>query len=173
MLLGLTPCRPPAPAGILPQSGPGHGQTKANTNTKGPPSSHALGPSHAAPPISRAHLAAFRSTPRALCCKRRPHSAKRARPQVAFTTAILALLTGPRFSAAKSRHCTASRRCACTVSRGEGARLEIILSKEVDRWFEAVGQLYLWLPSEFCFRQRNIWPALFGVVLRQHHVDQL
>jgi hypothetical protein len=44
-------------------------------------------------------------------------------------------------------------------------RLEIILSKEVDRRFEALGQLYLWLPSEFCFRQRNIWPALFGVVL--------
>ena len=44
--------------------------------------------------------------------------------------------------------------------------LETILSKEVDRWFEAVGQIYLWLPSELCFRQRNIWLALFGVILR-------
>ena len=43
--------------------------------------------------------------------------------------------------------------------------LATILSKEVDRWLEAVGQIYLWLPSELCLRQRNIWLALLGVVL--------
>ena len=51
--------------------------------------------------------------------------------------------------------------------------LEMILSKEVDRWLQAVGQIYLWLPSELCLRQRNIWLPLFGVVLGERHVDQL
>ena len=75
------------------------------------------------------------------------------------------LLTGPRFSEQKA---DTTRQTADAPVRSHAAtvrRLEIILSKEVDRWFEAVGQLYLWLPSEFCFRQRNIWLALFGVVL--------
>lgn len=69
---------------------------------------------------------------------------------------------------------TPARWTPAEVQKGNRrTRLEIILSKVIDRWLKAVGQIYPWLPSELCLRERNIWLALSGVVLGQRHVDQV
>jgi hypothetical protein len=69
---------------------------------------------------------------------------------------------------------TPARWTPAEVQKGNRrTRLEIILSKVIDRWLKAVSQFHLCLPPELCFGQRNVWPALSGVILRQRHVDEL